>query len=129
MSQLYYCCTAMTLLLWLFPPTEGQPPKISMRSLGALKTGSGEKINIIKQVAYRWKDFALQLDFDTVGTKVQLIDKKLHSDPEECCQEAMRAWLQGEGRQPATWELLVEILKDLDLNVLASQIEEATVLS
>ena len=96
-----------------------------MYLLKSLKTKSGEKISIIKQVAPHWTDFALGLDFDPTGTTIQTIEKKRLYDPEACCKEMMEMWLEGKGRQPATWELLVEILRDCDLNVLAKEVEDA----
>ena len=99
---------------------------LSMRLLSNLKTKSGGKINIIQQVAPHWADFALNLDFDPIGTIMQTIDQRNRSDPEPCCREMMQMWLAGRGRQPATWELLAEILRDCNLIVLAQQVEEAT---
>ena len=56
---------------------------------------------------------------------MQLISQKHRGDPEACCREMMRTWLKGKGRQPATFELLMEILKECDLIVLAEQVEDA----
>ena len=96
-----------------------------MRLLSNLKTKSGGKINIIQQVAPHWTTFALNLDFDPTGTTLQNIEQKCHYDPESCCREMMQMWLRGMGTQPATWELLVEILRNCSLIVLARQVEEA----
>ena len=96
-----------------------------MRLLSNLKTKSG-KINIIQKVAPFWVDLALNLDFDPTGTTIPAIEKKYRYDPEACCREMMQMWLTGRGTQPATWELLVEILRDCNLIVLAQQVEEAT---
>ena len=96
-----------------------------MLLLTSLKTKSGEKISVIKEVAPHWTKFALGLDFDPNGTTIQTIERKRPTDPEACCQEMLEMWLQGKGRQPATWKLLVEILHDFcDLNVLANKIED-----
>ena len=93
--------------------------------LSNFKSKSGERINIINRVSPHWSEFAVQLDFDNDGTTMQTIDKVCGPDPEACCKEMMREWLSGKGRQPVTWELLVEILKDCELGVLAKQVEEA----
>ena len=93
--------------------------------LSNLKSKSGERINIINKVSPRWSEFAVQLDFDNDGTTMQMIRERCYPDPEDCCKEMMREWLSGKGRQPVTWELLVEILKDCELEVLAKQVEEA----
>ena len=101
-------------------------PALSMHLLSNLKTESGVKINIIQQVAPHWSTFALNLDFDPTGTTLQNIEQKYRYDPEPCCREMMQMWLRGMGRQPATWKLLVEILRDCNLIVLAQLVEEAT---
>ena len=56
---------------------------------------------------------------------MQTIGHKYRYDPEACCRETMQLWLNGRGRQPATFELLVELLRDCNLIVLAQQVEEA----
>ena len=56
---------------------------------------------------------------------MQKIDQKHRGDPEACCREMMQLWSRGMGRQPATLELLVEILTDCNLIVLAQQVKEA----
>ena len=103
----------------------GVPKRLTLRHLGSLKTKSGERINIIQQVAPNWMEFATILDFDTNGNTMQVIAQRCRSDPESCCREMMQTWLRGKGRQPATFELLMEILKECDLIVLAEQIEDA----
>ena len=100
---------------------------MSYFTLSNLKNKSGEKISIINKVAPCWSQFAAQLDFDREGSCIQTIEKKCHWDPVACCEEMMKLWLKGKGsRQPVTWKLVVEILRDTDLNVLANQIEEVT---
>ena len=96
-----------------------------MRLLSNMKTKEGKKIDIIQQVAPYWSTFALNLDFDQVGTTMQNIEQKWQRDPVPCCKEMMQTWLRGMGRQPATCERLVELLRDCDLIVLADQVEEA----
>ena len=103
----------------------GQTPLI-LRHLGSLKSKPGRRrINIIQEVAPHWQDFATNLDFDPNGTTMQMISQRQRSDPEACCREMMQTWLKGRGRQPATLELLVEILTDCNLIVLAQQVKEA----
>lgn len=96
----------------------------SIYLLSMLKTKSGAKMNIIDKIAPYWSDFALKLDFDPCGGTIQIIEKKCHYDPKDCCREMMQRWLEGKGsRQPATWKLLVEILHECDLNALAGQVQ------
>ena len=99
---------------------------LSINLLSMLKTKSGAVINIIDEIAPHWSDFALKLDFDPYGGTIQIIEKKCHYDPKDCCREVMQLWLKGKGsRQPATWKLLVEILHECDLNTLAGKVRSA----
>ena len=50
---------------------------------------------------------------------MQIIDQKHRGDPEACCRE-MQLWSRGMGRQPATLELLVEILTDCNYDSTSS---------
>jgi hypothetical protein len=83
----------------------------------------GERINIIEQVAPLWRHFALVLYFDV--DIMLMIDEKHRGDPDACCREMMQMWLRGMGRQPATLELLEEILNNCTLTELAMQVKEA----
>ena len=79
---------------------------------------------MIKRVASRWKEFGLLLEFDDNGETLAAIEKKYVRDPDDCCQEMMRKWVDGEGtKQPVTRELLVELLQDCRLSALAEQVE------
>ena len=96
-----------------------------MRLLGSLKLRAGGRVNIIDQVAPHWRDFATNLDFDPSGNTMQIIDQRHPGDPTACCREMMQTWLRGRGRQPATLELLVDILEECNLIDLAKQVNEA----
>ena len=100
-------------------------PRIA--ELRLLKTGSGDRINVISSLASKWKDFGLLFDFDEDGTELDNIeaDHKLEG-PRARCQKLFQYWLKGRGkRQPATWEVLITLLKDADEQSLSTQIEEA----
>ena len=97
---------------------------LSLGMMSALRTSSGEKVNVIKQLASHWRDFGLLLEFDDNGATLDTIEKKRSYDPDACCQEMMGLWLQGRGRrQPPTRELLVELLQDCDMKSLAEKVD------
>ena len=84
-----------------------------------------EEIRILDQVATKWDDIAIAMDFDPHGHTQTAINKDFGSVQEKC-RETFKKWLQGQGsRQPATWEILVEILRDCDFENLATSIETA----
>ena len=49
--------------------------------------------------------------------------RKHHYDAEQINMEILQEWLAGRGKQPVTWATLVEILRDIELTALASEIE------
>lgn len=88
-----------------------------------LHDGSSNNMRIIDEVAVRWDEIAIAMDFDPVGHTQTAIDKDFGSVREKST-ETFKKWLQGEGsKQPASWEILVEILKDCNFGNLASNIE------
>ena len=80
-------------------------------------------MEVISTIAAKWKKFGIFLDFDETGQTLDCIAKDHPLDVEECCTAMMREWLQGRGRQPATWATLIDLLKDAKINVLAQQLE------
>ena len=72
-----------------------------------------------------WKLYGTLLEFDDEGAEVETIDKKHPRDCKACCQAMFQHWLSGNGRKPISWRTLIELLEDLDLNVLADEIQNA----
>ena len=99
-------------------------PSIDQLSLFRSRN-TGTHIKIINAVAPKWRQFAVLLDFDEDGTKIDHIqaEKAIHG-PVECCTEMFKTWLRGEGKQPASWELLIELLDDFELKYLAQQVRD-----
>ena len=85
-----------------------------------MKTSDGKMVKIIESVAPQWKQIGAHLDFDSKGHILKLLEadhqQKGHV---ECCQEMFIYWLNCRN---ATWEALVEVLKDADQSELATQI-------
>ena len=73
------------------------------------------KLNIVEEIGKNTRFWVLLLQ-DHRGTKLKSIcenyDRFLH-------------WIHGGGRTPVTWETLVEVLKEADLNTLASDIQSS----
>ena len=90
-----------------------------------LKTTEGQKVQIIQDLAPKWKDFAIYLDFDSDGRKLDLIEaehaQKMNG-PVACCRAMFQHWLAGNG-VPATWGTLIELLQDAERSNLAEQIK------
>ena len=101
--------------------TDMQP---TIKQLTLLKSSCGQRLEIIKTIAPKWKKFGIHFDFDEQGHTLDIIGKNHSLDSTECCTEMMKKWLEGMGRQPATWATLIELLKDAEYNDLAHQVED-----
>ena len=90
-----------------------------------IKSASGEKIQIINQIAPHWKELGALLNFDPEGWKLDLNEAEHKLDgPVSCCQATMKHWLMGNGID-ATWEVLLELLDDIDHSELTKQVKSA----
>lgn len=83
-----------------------------------------ERDHISVEVGDKYREFGTFLLEDRDGAKVQAIQNRCHLDPLRINCEIMISWLQGEGRQPVTWATLIQVLRDIDMNALAEDIEE-----
>ena len=94
-----------------------------LHELKLLKKRSGTKIEVIKSVAPDWKQVGILLDFDEYGSNLDSIEKKCSLNPDECCMEMLKQWLQGKASRKPTWKDLIDILKDCELNTVAEELE------
>ena len=109
------------------------PPLIAMKptlaQLTTMKTTTGEKIRIIESVAPKWKMLGDLLDFDAEGRTVDLIEANNQlKDPLASCREMFVCWLRGKGRE-TTWEVLIELLDDIDESELGKRVKTALLLT
>ena len=81
-------------------------------------------MEILATIAAHWQDFGYLLDFDETGRTIDRIAREHQLRPIDCCAAMLREWLEGRGRQPATWATLIDLLKDADINDLAQQLEK-----
>ena len=97
--------------------------KPTLAKLTILKSTTGEKIKIIESVAPQWKELGDLLDFDPEGRTLELIEaNNQQKGPVACCREMFVSWLKGKGKE-ATWEVLIELLGDVDQSELGKQVK------
>jgi hypothetical protein len=97
-----------------------------MAQLKVLRTPDGKKIETIKKICGRWKDVGDLLDFDPTGATLNQIQADRWGEGvESCCRAMFQLWLEGNGRQPASWATLLRVLRDSDFNALAADLEKA----
>lgn len=76
-------------------------------------------------VAADWEKLAIMLEFDKDGHRIKAIQRDLlGASVYTCCMEALQLWLRGEGKQPVTWDTLIECLVDIEYVQLTRDIEE-----
>ena len=99
--------------------------KPTLAQLKIMKTATGEKIKIIESVAPQWKELGDLLDFDPEGRTLELIEANNQQKGHvACCREMFITWLKGKGKE-VTWEVLIELLEDIDQSELAKRVNTA----
>ena len=80
-------------------------------------------MKITQTVAAKWEDVALALHFE--GHVLQNIryDPHIHCI-DTACREMFQKWLDGEGRQPVTWETLLDALVDAGFVTVVEDLHE-----
>ena len=103
--------------IWLF--TDEQPTLIELVRF----RGRDRRINIPQEVSTKYFQFGILLLKDTNGARVRNMEHKHQRDAEQISMEILQEWASGRGRQPVSWEILTEVLRDVKLHQLASDIE------
>ena len=78
-------------------------------------------INLFERLSTNWKAVATALLKDDTGDIMEIIDND-EKKTENKNRRVLRRWLKGEGRQPTTWSTLIDVLKEVNLKVLAEDI-------
>ena len=81
-----------------------------------------KRINIAKEIGDEYKCFGTLLLEDETGEKVKNMESEHHSDPSKINTLILEEWLNGKGKKPVTWAILVEVLHDTELSTLANNI-------
>ena len=89
--------------------------------------GAKEKIKVHEQIGIKYYELGVFLLDDKNGVKVEAIALKHSNNAENISQEILSKWLRGMGKQPVTWSTLIEVLRDMDRNGLANDIESGLV--
>ena len=84
-----------------------------------------ENIYIIGAVATRWKKLGRALNFSS--EEISAIELKKCYQVEECCQEVLKRWLNGQARDqmPITWKTLLLAIADAKCVTVAQQVQKA----
>ena len=115
----------MVILCMLSPPANTTPPgtKPTLPELLRFTCTDKRVVNISEEIGIKYVQFGTFLLDDRTGSRVKIMAYKHHYDAERINTEILQEWLTGRGRQPVNWATLVEILHDIELSVLAGEIE------
>ena len=109
----------MLAIVALCTPLDDQPTLIE-----CVKFQGREKIiNIPREIGVNYKKFGLFLLEDDTGANIDSIAHKHINDAEKINMEVLQQWINGEGKHPVTWTTLIQVLRDIELTVLAGEIE------
>ena len=105
----------------LFLPPDKTPSMLDLLRF----PGTGKTFSILERIGTNYSDFGIHLLEDETGTVVDSIVKENRENAKDINRTISMRWLQGQGQKPVTWRTLIEVLRDADLTVLASDIETA----
>ncbi len=83
-------------------------------------------INIPQEIGVEYKRFGVILLQDEKGNRVQAIELEKHWKPQAINEQILEDWVGGKG-MPVRWDVLIQVPNDMQLTVLAQDIEEALV--
>ena len=82
---------------------------------------SGRPVRVVEEVCADWEKLALVLEFR--GGVIRAVRESERLLVEPACRRILERWsVDGEGRQPVTWETLIECLEDIEYGTLASDL-------
>ena len=79
--------------------------------------------HVIPSVATRWNELGLELLDTKHEAELDIIETNFKDDAITCCRKMFSKWLQLQSHR-ATWDQLVQAIKNIKLNNVASDIEE-----
>ena len=119
LASIQYIMTSCLTTTMLFIAIGEQPTLIELVRF----RGRERRINIPQEISTKYSQFGILLLEDTNGTRVRNIELKHWGDAEQINMKILEEWASGRGRQPVSWEILTEILRDVKLGQLAGDIE------
>ena len=80
------------------------------------------RLQVPEEVGDKYYKFGIILLNDKAGNQVSIIDNDCRGISERIMLRILREWLAGKGL-PATWDSLIQTLRDINLSTLADKIE------
>ena len=93
--------------------------------LQRLPKRSGGSIKIIQEIGINYHNLGICLLNDGTCAVTNAIEAQYRSDVNRITETILHRWLQGPGRKPKSWNTLITVLREIELNVLAQDIEDS----
>ena len=90
--------------------------------------GKDRTINIPQEIGTSYSQFGIFLLNDPNGARTRNIEHKHREHAAKINTEILQEWATGRGKQPVSWKTLTEVLCDIELGALATEIEEVKLL-
>ena len=104
----------------------GSAPQL--HELQLLNFDDGSELRIMEIVAPKWKKVATAIGFNK--ERIEAIEEDEHYKQEKATFEMFGRWLKGEHNlKPATWDTLVQCLKEANLLDIAKTLMNAQIVS
>ena len=83
-------------------------------------------LKVPQEVGANYSTFGIFLLNDRTGGRIRSFKKECQGDAEDVMLRILEEWLEGKGL-PVMWESLVKTLRNIDLSVLADQIQASKI--
>ena len=80
-------------------------------------------VRIIERIGVHYHHLSILLLNDATGAITAAIEA-MYRDQNRITEAILQKWLEGTGRAPQTWATLITVLREIELNVLAKEIED-----
>ena len=101
--------------------TAGSKPKLDQFT--ALQTKRKKVINVFVKISTDYERFGTRLLEDDDGTLVDSV-KGTTRHTRHVTRDIVIRWLSGAGRQPVTWQTMINVLNEIRLTELASSLHK-----
>ncbi len=75
-------------------------------------------VRIIKEVQADWLTLTGHLRLQSSFVR----SLQTYRDPHYCCWVVFNEWLKGDGREPKTWETVIQVLNEMEYTVFAKEL-------
>ena len=100
----------------------GQPSVKLLTCFPSKVDGEKKMINIIQKTGTSYEKLGMFLLEDDNGDIVDSLKEACHHDPIQITTAVYKKWISGTGMKPVTWQTLVGVLRDIELNRVADDI-------